>query len=71
MSSAPLRTAERRPPRASPTIGAPVTDAANRPMRRPDLFIVGAPKTGTSSLHRYLEQHPDVFMSRPKEPGTR
>jgi hypothetical protein len=43
--------------------------ATERPARRPDVFIVGAPKTGTSSLHRYLEQHPEVFMSRPKEPG--
>jgi hypothetical protein len=36
---------------------------------RPNLFIVGAPKCGTSSLHDYLDQHPDVFMSRTmKEP---
>ncbi|MEP7158169.1 MAG: sulfotransferase, partial [Chloroflexota bacterium] len=46
-----------------------MTDSAQPSPRRPDVFIVGAPKTGTSSLHRYLEQHPDVFMSRPKEPG--
>ncbi|MGE5609966.1 MAG: sulfotransferase family protein [Bacillota bacterium] len=39
-------------------------------MRRPNLFIVGAPKCGTSSLHNYLDQHPDIFMSRPtKEPA--
>mgnify|MGYP000024875779 CR=1 FL=1 len=36
---------------------------------RPNFFIVGAPKCGTSSLHDYLDQHPDVFMSRTmKEP---
>jgi hypothetical protein len=35
----------------------------------PNLFIVGFPKSGTSALHRFLEQHPDVFMSRPKEPN--
>jgi hypothetical protein len=36
---------------------------------RPNLFIVGAPKCGTSSMHDYLDQHPDVFMSRTmKEP---
>jgi sulfotransferase family protein len=46
-----------------------VTNPIDRPARRPDVFIVGAPKSGTSSLHRYLEQHPEVFMSRPKEPG--
>jgi hypothetical protein len=36
--------------------------------RFPNLFIVGAMKAGTSSLHEYLHQHPDIFMSRFKEP---
>ncbi|MDX1600396.1 MAG: sulfotransferase [Anaerolineales bacterium] len=36
--------------------------------RRPNLFIVGAMKCGTTSLHHYLNQHPDIFMSEPKEP---
>lgn len=36
--------------------------------RKPDFFIVGAPKAGTSSLYNYLIQHPGVFMSYPKEP---
>ncbi len=34
----------------------------------PNLFLVGAPKCGTSALHDYLAQHPDAFMSAPKEP---
>ncbi len=34
----------------------------------PNLFLVGAPKCGTTALHDYLAQHPDVFMSEPKEP---
>lgn len=34
----------------------------------PNLFLVGAPKCGTSALHDYLAGHPDVFMSEPKEP---
>jgi Sulfotransferase domain len=34
----------------------------------PNLFIVGAVKSGTTSLHRYLEQHPQIFMSSVKEP---
>ncbi len=33
----------------------------------PNLFIVGAPKSGTTSLHYYLDEHPDIFMSTPKE----
>ncbi len=34
----------------------------------PNLFLVGAQKCGTTSLHRYLASHPDIFMSSPKEP---
>jgi hypothetical protein len=47
-----------------------VTDAGPpHPPRRPDLFIIGAPKAGTTSLYEYLLGHPDVYMSRIKEPG--
>ncbi|MGH3088386.1 MAG: sulfotransferase family protein [Rubrobacteraceae bacterium] len=35
----------------------------------PNFFIVGAAKAGTTSLYRYLDQHPDVFMSSLKEPN--
>jgi len=35
----------------------------------PNLFIVGAMKAGTTALHGYLDRHPDIFMSDPKEPG--
>ena len=34
----------------------------------PNFFILGAPKCGTTSLARWLEQHPQVFMSPIKEP---
>ena len=37
-------------------------------MRKPSLFIVGNPKSGTSALHHVLGQHTDIFMSIPKEP---
>jgi hypothetical protein len=37
--------------------------------RKPDFIIVGAMKSGTSSLHEYLDQLPTVCMSRPKEPA--
>lgn len=36
--------------------------------RTPDLFIIGAPKSGTTSLYEYLKGHPEVFMSVVKEP---
>jgi hypothetical protein len=34
----------------------------------PNAFIVGAPKAATTSLHRYLGQHPAIYMSPVKEP---
>jgi hypothetical protein len=37
--------------------------------RRPNLFVVGSMKAGTTSLARYLGAHPEIFMtSDPKEP---
>tara|TARA_B100001758_G_C18411756_1_gene616287 strand:- start:2602 stop:3471 length:870 start_codon:yes stop_codon:yes gene_type:complete len=32
-----------------------------------NFFIVGAPKAGTTSLHYYLDEHPEVNMSKIKE----
>jgi hypothetical protein len=37
-------------------------------LKTPQLFIIGAPKCGTTSLAGWLSEHPDVFMSVPKEP---
>ena len=34
----------------------------------PNFFIVGAAKSGTTSLYHHLCQHPDIFMSPVKEP---
>ena len=34
----------------------------------PNFFIIGAAKSGTTSLYHYLKQHPHVFMSKIKEP---
>jgi hypothetical protein len=36
---------------------------------RPNLFIIGAMKSGTTSLHEYLDTHPQIAMSHEKEPG--
>jgi Sulfotransferase domain len=35
--------------------------------RIPTFFIVGAPKSGTSAMHDFLRQHPDIFMPPFKE----
>lgn len=37
-------------------------------MKAPNLFIVGAPKCGTTALFSYLNEHPNAFMCEPKEP---
>jgi hypothetical protein len=34
----------------------------------PTFFIIGAMKAGTTSLHEYLSHHPEIHMSRVKEP---
>ena len=37
-------------------------------MALPNLFIIGAVKSGTGALHQYLGHHPEIFMSPIKEP---
>jgi len=39
-----------------------------KPMKKPNFFIVGAPRSGTTSLFYFLKQHPDISMSDVKEP---
>ena len=36
-------------------------------MRKPDFFIVGAPKGGTTAMNAYLGQHPEIFIAERKE----
>jgi len=36
--------------------------------KRPNFFVIGAAKAGTTSLCALLGQHPDICMSDPKEP---
>jgi len=35
---------------------------------RPNFFIVGSPKSGTTSLYEYLKDIPGIYMSPEKEP---
>lgn len=51
------------------TVVTPGTRASES--RLPNLFVIGAMKSGTTSLHEYLGEHPDIFMtaSRQKEPA--
>jgi hypothetical protein len=36
--------------------------------RWPNLFVVGVPKAGTSTLHAHLHSHPEIYMAPVKEP---
>jgi len=33
----------------------------------PDFFVLGPPRTGTTWLYENLKQHPEIYMSAPKE----
>lgn len=35
---------------------------------KPNFFIVGAPKCGTTALYHYLRPHPNIYLPRLKEP---
>ena len=37
--------------------------------RRPDFFVAGAPRTGTTALFESLRRHPQIFIPRRKETG--
>lgn len=34
---------------------------------RPNFFVVGAPRAGTTTLYNYLRQHPDIYVPKRKE----
>ncbi|RFA37823.1 sulfotransferase domain-containing protein [Alkalilimnicola ehrlichii] len=37
-------------------------------VKSPNFFIIGAPKCGTTSLARWLSEHPETYLSPTKEP---
>ena len=36
-------------------------------MTMPNFLVLGTAKAGTTALHRYFIQHPEIYMSQPKE----
>ena len=36
--------------------------------KKPNFIVIGAMKSATTSLYTYLKQHPDIFMTKVKEP---
>jgi hypothetical protein len=59
-----LRIQSRRLAGPQPTLRDPPA-----PGRLPNFLLIGAAKAGTTSLARYLGQHPEVFVSPWKEPN--
>lgn len=55
-----------RPEFFHPTTKA-VLREVDRPTALPNCIVIGAIKCGTTSLHFYLQQHPQIMMSHPKE----
>ena len=47
----------------------PTNALANSAPRKPNLFLIGAMKSGTTYLTKLLAYHPSVFMCRPEEPS--
>ena len=54
---------------SSPTSAGALPAVAGEDPRLPNLFIIGAPKSGTTFLHGALGRVPTVYMSSVKEPG--
>jgi hypothetical protein len=52
-----------------PPSGLPSAPEAASPMSdlRPNFFVVGAPRAGTTTLYHCLRQHPDIYVPRQKE----
>lgn len=53
------------------SLSAPASDAGQRASvggRWPDFILIGAMKSGTTTLDQHLRRHPGVFMCEPKEP---
>ena len=36
--------------------------------KKPNFIVIGAMKAATTSLYTYLKQHPEIFMTKVKEP---
>ena len=54
--------------RTSPPASAEPAPALAEGQRRPDFFIVGQPKSGTTALYEMLRGHPQIHMPDRKEP---
>jgi hypothetical protein len=69
MNSRNVRFNSCPPVRGHISHGQAISGGTQNAVTIPNLFIVGAMKSATTSLHAALNRHPDVFMSEPKEPA--
>jgi hypothetical protein len=37
-------------------------------MKKPNLFLIGQPKSGSTALHQFLGEHPEIYMAKIKAP---
>ena len=50
------------------TVRAPLAAEEHRPaLRLPNFLVIGAARSGTTTLHYHLGQHPEIFVSPVKE----
>lgn len=54
--------------RAAIPLRSAASETHTRGMTLPNFYLLGAPKAGTTTLHAWLSQHPDVFLPAEKEP---
>src|SRR5882724_2570618 len=47
----------------------PLPRSGSTAVPRPNLFIVGGLRSGTTTVYEYLRTHPSIFMAHPKEPN--
>ena len=55
------------PLRDDPMHRGPARRSSTKDVTLPNFLIVGAEKCGTTSLYRYLKQHPDIYLPSKKE----
>src|SRR5215472_1144626 len=67
MQSATSNAAQRQGERTEPSLKDYST--RNKPGVSPNFFVVGAAKSGTTSLYHYLRSHPLIYLSPIKEPN--
>src|SRR5271165_4331492 len=67
----PLLSAAPAAPAVTNSLGpqAEAQSAHSSAKQKPDVFIVGAPKCGTSAMDQYLAAHPQVFMAQKEMHG--